>query len=61
VLDAIPVASVGVFRQELPPWLDQHAGPTVAAIEQTRRLDDAGRSALLAALRSLAERHVVAA
>jgi F-type H+-transporting ATPase subunit alpha len=60
VLDAIPVPAVAAFRTALPDWLDRHAGPTIAALEQSRRLDDAGRSELLAALRSLAERHTVA-
>jgi F-type H+-transporting ATPase subunit alpha len=61
VLDSMPVAAVAAFRQALPGWLDQQAGPLVAALGQTRRLDDGGRTALLAALRSLADHYVAVA
>ena len=57
VLDAIPIPAVATFREALPGWLDQHVGPLVGSIGASRRLDDAGRTALLAALRGLAERH----
>ena len=57
VLDAIPIPAVATFREALPLWLDQHAGPLVGSIEATRRLDDPGRTALLVALRGLAEHH----
>jgi F-type H+-transporting ATPase subunit alpha len=61
VLDGIPVASVALFRQALPAWLDLHVGALVASVEARRQLDESGRLALVVALRGLAEAHAVTA
>jgi F-type H+-transporting ATPase subunit alpha len=46
LLDRLPTERVGRFRNELPAWLDRMAAATVASIQQSGRLDPAGRADL---------------
>ncbi len=53
LLDRLPLEQVGRLRAELPARLDRMAGATVAAIQQSGHLDEAGRAALEKCLTAL--------
>jgi F-type H+-transporting ATPase subunit alpha len=57
MLDVEPTASIGALRQELPSWLDRHAGATVATIERDRTMADGDAIALRAAVKALLEQN----
>jgi F-type H+-transporting ATPase subunit alpha len=61
VLDRIPIEAVAPLRRALPSWLDLHAAPFVVAVQQGGGLDDAAKTSVLDALRSLAGQWAVAA
>jgi F-type H+-transporting ATPase subunit alpha len=53
VLDQLAPEHVAELKTKLPDWLAEHAAAAVHRIEETGELDEATRSALLAALREL--------
>jgi F-type H+/Na+-transporting ATPase subunit alpha len=54
VLDHVPPEKIGLFRSELPAWLDRSMAAVVEHIERTGHLDDAGRIQLREGLAGLA-------
>jgi F-type H+-transporting ATPase subunit alpha len=55
LLDRLPLELVPRFRRELPAWLDRMATSTVASIQQSGRLDPAGRAELEMCAKALVE------
>jgi F-type H+-transporting ATPase subunit alpha len=49
-LDRVPVADIAGIRAALPPWLDGQASDLVAQFDGTTAIDDAQRTALIAAI-----------
>jgi F-type H+-transporting ATPase subunit alpha len=53
LLDALPVKSLARLRQDLPDWLNRHAGPWCSTVECGGLLDDVEAAALRGVLESL--------
>jgi F0F1-type ATP synthase alpha subunit len=53
LLDGLTPEHVAALKARLPEWLVEHASAAVHRIEQTGELDEATRSALLGAMRTL--------
>jgi F-type H+/Na+-transporting ATPase subunit alpha len=58
LLDRLPLDLIGMFRTEIPAWLDTSASAIVNEIMRTGRLDGSRRVELKAALGALADRLV---
>jgi F-type H+-transporting ATPase subunit alpha len=54
LLDRVPLERIGEFRSELPAWLDRSVPEIASQIQQTGKLDDAGRAGLRDGLGQLA-------
>ena len=56
LLDRLPLELIGMFRTELPGWLDGAAQTVVNEIKRTGRLDEAKAAELTAALATIVTR-----
>jgi F-type H+/Na+-transporting ATPase subunit alpha len=56
LLDAVPAAAIAGLRQDLPNWLDQHAGTAVAAIERNGTMTESEAAMLRGAVTGLLAR-----
>jgi F-type H+-transporting ATPase subunit alpha len=54
ILDPIPLKAIAEFRRRLPAAIDDRAGEAVRQLQSLAALDDAGKQALVAALREIA-------
>jgi F-type H+-transporting ATPase subunit alpha len=53
LLDRLPLEQIGIFRSELPGWLDRNMAPAVDEIDRTGRLGDATSAELKTRLSEL--------